>query len=318
MANTPKTKSVTPVSPFADLPVLAKMKPADMAAKLRELGETKAGEAIEEELSGEGFGVISLRSVIDRILGRRIWMGTSHRFGFLPMSEQPSKQIAIHHAGAIKADKSLRNSPLKITLNQLRVADYPGGGTHRILFDFSAKNHVAKVTEELHFNSTFRVKQGQQAAVVGYPIFLGLNVGADGVAFSCRTVNVKNDGDESFLKFLESDVARSGLQLASVAQPALAPFAKLALGITKSIAERNRNVSVQDFFMGLDFEGSTLGARLAQGDYIVVQVPDDDEANWNWDDWIYDHQVGQIVKKNAGKELIPYNYIVFGVSRYHA
>ena len=259
MANTPKTKSVTPVSPFADLPVLAKMKPADMAAKLRELGETKAGEAIEEELSGEGFGVISLRSVIDRILGRRIWMGTSHRFGFLPMSEQPSKQIAIHHAGAIKADKSLRNSPLKITLNQLRVADYPGGGTHRILFDFSAKNHVAKVTEELHFNSTFRVKQGQQAAVVGYPIFLGLNVGADGVAFSCRTVNVKNDGDESFLKFLESDVARSGTSACQRSPTRSRTFRKACIGDYQKHCGAKQKRFGAGLFHGVGLRGFDVG-----------------------------------------------------------
>src|SRR5687767_1423121 len=158
--------------------------------------------------------------------------------------------------------------------NRLRVADYPGSGTHRILFDFYARNQVPGFGEDLHFNATYRVREGERASIAGYPIFLGLNVGADGVAFRCHTVNVKNDADEAFLDFLEGDVFKSGLKLATIAQPAIAPLTGLALGLTKSIAQRNRNVSVQDFYLGLDFTGTSMGARLAVGDYIAVQIPE--------------------------------------------
>jgi hypothetical protein len=147
-----------------------------------------------------------------------------------------------------------------------------------VLFDFYAQNQVANDTEHLHFNTTFRARGGQQAAVVGYPIFVGLNVGSDGLAFKCLTVNVKNDEDEAFLKFLESDVFQAGLKLASTAQPAIAPLSGMALALTKSVAARNRNVPVQEFHLGLDFSSTPMGARLAKGAYLVVQVPESFET----------------------------------------
>jgi hypothetical protein len=61
--------------------------------------------------------------------------------GFLPASggAGPQKILGI---GEAQADSSLKNARIKIALNALRVADYPGGGTHRVLFDFYARNQV--------------------------------------------------------------------------------------------------------------------------------------------------------------------------------
>jgi hypothetical protein len=73
------------------------------------------------------------------------------------------------------------------------VAAYPGGGTHHILFDFHAQNQVPGQVEDLHFNAIYRVREGERAGMIGYPIFVGLNVGAQGVAFRCLSVNVKNE-----------------------------------------------------------------------------------------------------------------------------
>jgi hypothetical protein len=170
--------------------------------------------------------------------------------------------------------------------------------------------------EDLHFNATYRVREGEQAPIAGYPIFLGLTVAAEGVSFRCHTVNVKNDGDEATLDFLEGDVFRSGLKLATTAQPALAPLAGMALGLTKAVARRNRNVSVQDFYLGLDFAGTQMGARLAIGDYIAMQIPASLQTVWRWDDWVYDAQSGMLVSRSDAGKPVPYNYVVFGVSRY--
>ena len=136
------------------------------------------------------------------------------------------------------------------------------------------------------------------------------------MAFRCFTVNVKNDADEAFLSFLESDVARTALKLATVAQPSLAPFVKIAAGLTRCIAQRHRNAPVQDFYLGLDFGGTPMGARLAQGDYIAVQIPETVRTVWNWTDWAYDPHTGHIVAQSDPTQLIPYNYVVFGVSRH--
>lgn len=224
--------------------------------------------------------------------------------------------VEITHAGNMKADKSLKNARIKVTLDRLRVADYPGGGRHHILFDFYGQNHLKDHIEHLHFNQTYRAQEGEVAGIIGYPVFIGLNVGSGGVALKCFTVNVKNDNDEVILDFLDTEIFQTGLKLATIAQPAIAPLAGMAVGLTKMIASRNKNVAVQDFYMGLDFTNVPTGARLAQGSYITVQIPEKQQVIWDWKQWVYNPTNGRIVKKDDTGVLIPYNYIVFGVSKY--
>jgi hypothetical protein len=47
----------------------------------------------------------------------------------------------------------------------------------------------------------------------------------------------------------------------------------MALNLTKSIATRNRNVPVQDFYMDLDFSTIATRARLAEGSYLASCTP---------------------------------------------
>jgi hypothetical protein len=301
---------------FDDLPVLGKLPPEEAAAKLRELGESGAASALEsaslEKMPTRGqFGGRWYWPFQDKP-----WQHTAHAFGYLAPSPPGNDYLPIHHAGNIASDPTLKNSRIKITLDRLRVAEYPGSGTHRILFDFYAQNQVPGNVEHLHFNSTYRVREGQQAAIIGYPIFIGLNVGTEGVAFKCFTVNVKNDDDEAFLGFLESDAFKAGLKLVSTVQPAIAPLSGMAIALTKSIAGRNRNVPVQDFYMGLDFTNIPTGARLAEGAYVAVQIPETLQTVWDWSEWAYNPNNGQVINKTDPKQLIPYNYIVFSVSRY--
>ena len=296
---------------FEDLPVLGKMDPAQAADRLRELGDSESAAALETVRETETFGTRRLWPFQDRP-----WQHTSHAFGYLAPTSPGSDLLPLRHAGTVEPDPSLKNSRIKITLDRLRVAGYPGTGTHRILFDFSAQNQVPGNMEHLHFNAAYRVREGEQAAILGYPIFVGLNVGTQGVAFRCFTVNVKNDDDEALLGFLESDVFTAGLRLASTAQPAIAPLSEMALALTKSIAGRHRNVPVQEFHLGLDFSNITTGARLAPGSYIAVQIPETLERVWDWNDWVYHPGSGQVVNKDDSTQLIPYNYLVFGVSRY--
>jgi hypothetical protein len=302
--------------PFADLPVLGALPPDQAMTKLREVGEDTAAARIEERTRDwppESFrgGLADWWPFRDRA-----WQHTAYAFGFLATGGLGGAPCPIQAIGMVQSDPTLRGTRVKIALNQLRVADYPGGGVHRVLFDFYARNQVPGGSEDLHFNATYRVQEGERAAVAGYPIFIGLTVGSEGVAFHCHTVNVKNDADEAFLDLLEGDVFKAGLKLATTAQPAIAPLTDMALGLTKAVAKRNRNVSVQDFYIGLDFAGTGMGARLAQGDYIAVQIPESLRRVWRWDDWIFDPNSGLIVDQADNDKLIPYNYVVFGVSRY--
>jgi hypothetical protein len=298
---------------FDDLLVLGRLPADQAAAKLREVGEDDAAAALETAPEAEvrTFGTSKWWPFQDKP-----WQHTAHAFGYLAPAAPGSSPLEIRHAGNVPADVTLKNSRIKITLDRLRVAAYPGGGTHRVLFDFYAQNQVPGGTEHLHFNATHRVREGELAAILGFPIFVGLNVGSEGVAFKCFTVNVQNDEDEEFLGFLESDVFKAGLKLASTVQPVIAPFSAMALGLTKSIATRHRNVPVQDFYMGLDFSTVAMRARLAEGSYLAVQIPETLQTVWDWSEWIYDPANGQVVNKWEPKQLIPYNYLVYSLSRY--
>jgi hypothetical protein len=296
---------------FDDLPVLGKLPPKQAATKLREVGEDDAAAALEagQEAAAHTFGGPWWWPFQDRP-----WQHTARAFGYLAPAAPSQAPLPIRHAGNIAADPALKNGRIKITLDRLRVAAYPGGGMHRVLFDFYAQNQVPGEVEHLHFNATYRVREGEQAAILGYPIFVGLNVGSEGVAFKCFTVNVRNDQDEAFLGFLDSDVFKAGLKLASTVQPAIAPFSQMALGLTRSVATHNRNVPVQDFYLGLDFSRIPTRARLAEGSFMAVQIPEALQTVWDWDEWVFNPANGQVVNKAAPGQLVPYNYLVFSVS----
>ncbi|MEE4358347.1 MAG: hypothetical protein V2I97_17890 [Desulfococcaceae bacterium] len=299
---------------FEDIPVLGAQPPEQVAQKLRELDERELAEKLltEHHEPPPTFGKKWWRPFQDRA-----WQHTAHAFGHISPAEPGTEMLPIHHAGNIKPQENLKNARIKITLDCLRVAAYPGRGIHHILFDFYAQNQVTgKNVEHLHFNATYRAKEGERAAILGYPVFIGLNVGNEGVMFKCYTVNVKNESDEALLHFLDSDVFKAGLKLAKSAQPAIAPLSQMALGLTRSIASRNKNAAVQDFYMGLDFSAIPTRARLTEGSYIAVQIPEALETIWDWQDWVYNPARGQIVNKEDSTKLIAHNYLVFSVSRY--
>lgn len=296
-------------------PVLGKLPPEAAAQKLREVGDEETAAALET-VQPPRPGTFAVSDWFRLWPRDRTVQNTAHTFGYIAPAPPGTELLPIAHAGNIAADATLRGKRLKISLDGLRAADYPGSGIHRVLFDFSAQNQLREQTENVHFNATYRVQEGERAAIIGYPIFIGLTVGSTGVAFRCYTVNVKNDDDERMLGMLESDVFRNGLKLATTLQPAIAPLSGMAVALTKSLATRNRNVPVQDFFMGLDFSRVPTGARLAEGSYLALQIPEALALVWDWNAWGFDPTVGQIVSRRERAKLIPYNYVTFGVSRY--
>ena len=248
--------------------------------------------------------------MFDWLFGVPAWRHTAHTFGFIPAGT--SGPSTIRHVSEVQPDLSLKNTRLRISLDCLRVADYPGSGNHRVLFNFFTQNRTRTRTEDVNFNATYRIREGESAAVLNYPIFVSVAPPETGLVIRCLTVNVRNDNDESFLDLLESDSFKLGLQLAATAQPALAPLSAFAIGMTRTIADRHRNIAVQDIHLGLDFGGAPTGARLAIGSYIAVQMPGPFLRSWRWSDWSYQPESGQIV--DTERQLIPLNYLVIGVS----
>jgi hypothetical protein len=300
---------------YSEDDVLARMPRAEAADRLEAIGEAEVALALRQQPARAAVRASSL-GIFDVLSGpAKPWTHATHIFGFLPSSKSTGGDQEIFPPGEIDPDLSLKNRRINITLNRLRIAEYPGRGRRQVLFDFSAQNHLSTGVEDAHFNMTFRAGDNSLVGVINYPVFIGLHVGNQGAMFRCYTVNVQNDQDETLLASLDSEVFKKGLKLAEVAQPALAPLAELAVGLTKAVASRHKNVPVQNIQMGLDFGGTQLGARLAQGDYIAVQVPFEALRDWDWSEYKLNPRVGEIVRVDDGSP-IPYNYFAFGISAY--
>jgi hypothetical protein len=288
---------------FEDIPVAGALSDQAISDKLGERVATLATTS-QERISND-------RLAFDWLVGVPAWRHTSHGFGFIPDGASGLK--VIKHVSEVESEPSLKDARLRVSLNGLRVADYPGGGIHRVLFNFFTRNQTDTGVEDVNFNATYRIREGENAAVLNYPIFVGVAPPETGLVVRCFTVNVKNDNDERFLDILESDTFKIGLYLAGTAQPALVPLSSLAVGMTRAIAERHRNVAVQDIYLGLDFGGVATGARLAIGSYVAVQMPAEFLRSWRWSDWSYHADSGQIV--NSEGQPIPLNYFIIGVSK---
>lgn len=296
---------------------LGQQPPEVIAQKLREIGDDDAAAVYEAPEGARG---------LEGLFGPpHAYLNIQHQYGFIPrFDEGLGRYQPIVAASSAPVEMALKNQRINIRLDYLRIYEYPrpllglGSNEHTILFTFEARNQLADDSEAVAFNQTYRARSGQDVAVQGYPIFIGLGVGTEGVVLSCQTVNVGNSSDEELVEAINSDAATMGLNLLTTAQPALAPFVGVAKGLAVSLAARSRNQPVQDIRLGLDFEAGALGARLAVGSYVVAQVERADDITWS--DWAFDRQTGTIVRtelaEGEASYVLPYNAIVFRVSPY--
>ncbi|MBO9198231.1 hypothetical protein J5277_29300 [Rhizobium sp. 16-449-1b] len=238
------------------------------------------------------------------------WGYTGAKIGFIPAAGNDALCEIVNAIG-MEADDSLKDKALKISLDVFHVQNYPGTGKHRILCEFSGKNQTQKEAEAMRFALTVAANDKSFAAHIGQPIFVGVNVGKDGLSFEGRTVNVKSDTDDLMLDALGNATFRDGLSLLTTAQPVLKPFVKLAEGVVTSVLNRNKNREVFKFALGLDFSSSRTTAKLRLGSYVVVQT---DETEWNWGDFIWDPASGAVLPKSDRSKALKLNYIVFGVA----
>lgn len=277
-----------------------------IAEYLRLIGDDAAAMRFSDTgVAGQGF---------KRLLGGQDQYAYSGiLMGFIPLASK-GRVLQIQNAFELDPDTSLRGDRIKITLDKFYVANFPGTGTHSILCEFTGKNQLAEAAEEMRFAISTTANDGSSAAVSGAPIFLGVSVGQDGIAFEGRTVNVGSSDDTLLMDALGSDAFRNGLALLTSTQPALKPFVGLAGSVVKAIACRNKNRQIYAFKLGLDFAGGATSARLREGSYIVVQA-DDGIFDWSLHSWNSDSR--SVVETATGK-AIDFNYMVFGVSRFSA
>lgn len=270
----------------------------DVVAYLDRIGDHKEARHFVSDAGGQAAGLFS-----------RPWKSSGMVLGFIPHGSARNQIAGI---STVKGDRSLINQRIKITLDKVFIAKYPGLGDHEVLCEFSGKNQVTGETEELAFALRFIAGDNSSPAIAGAPIFMGLTVAPDGISFKGKTVNVKSSGDRQVLDILDTAAFKSGLTLLHTAQPALKPLTSLATATVNAIAKRAENAVVHKFELGLDFDGSATSARLKYGSYIVVQT---DEGNsWDWSDYEWNINGMGLHPKGKPSEKPHFNYMVFAVS----
>ena len=298
-----------------DFVTMGEMNNQELAQKFRELGDEDTALYYENGDNKES-------------LFKPAWRATGHQIGFLPIFASLTERYQpIIAASSLEPDTSLQGQAVNIRLTWLHAYEYPrsrfdvlAGTDHDVLFTAEAHNQASDKSEEIAFSQVYRVRGGQDAAIAGYPIFIGLNVGANGLAFSCGVISVSNEQDEKLLMAIDSPAMQAGLSLLKTVQPGLIPFANVARGLAKSLGDpkRSRNRGVQKVLLGLDFDQGATGLRLAIGSYLAVQTPD--EVQINWDEWCYDTQSGRVVSVEPNQrghhDILPYNALMFSVNKY--
>lgn len=265
-------------------------------------------------LTGLGYstGEVAVIMSSSASQGDILWKTSNHMFGFIPTGASGAVPVKVQDARGVRADLSLRGQQVKLTLDGLRVMKYPGKGQHNIAFNFHAQTQSGNELTPLDYAVGYSAREGDVVAAVGINIFVGLNVGTEGVDLKASTINVNTARDRNFFTILASTAFTQGLQLLPTAQPALRPLSQLTEAVRSELSDLNKGVPVQKFELGLDFSNVSTRIKLREGSYVVVQVPPADARQWNWSDWEFAN--GQ-VRRATDAGPVPYNYVIFSLSR---
>jgi len=300
-------------------PLIGQLPAAEAAQKLRQIGADDKAKELEQSAAKEtGRPQGGAFDWLTRLWQTPPYRHTEHSVAFMDTDPATTPgPIDIKEAGTMAADGTLTGQRITLSLIMLRTWNYPGHGTHNILLNFGARNQAPDGVEPVAFNLTARSRDQQSAPVLNYPIFVGLKVGGEGIAFEGSTVNVYSEGDKSILDVLEGDLFRDGLKLLETAQPVIKPFTGLGIGVAKAMAKRSENVRVHEFRIGLDFGTAPGSVRLRAGTYLIVQTPPPPpgEKGLDWNDWVYLASQRTIAKRANHTELLPLNFIAISVRR---
>ena len=277
--------------------------PADQIARyLDEIGDAARAQAlVEASVQGQNF----LRPGAP-------FSATGAQVGFIAPNGTDTV-VDVASAAQLVADTSLIGSQIKISFDRAFVYEYPGVGTHSILCEFVGRNQIKDETEALRMALRFRSADNAGVSTLGIPIFLGLTVGPNGIAFEGRSINVSSSADEFLLEALDGEAFKNGLALVNAVQPGLKPFIALMQGAVKNVVKRTRNTQVHHFNLGLDFSDSATSARLRLGSYVVSQT---NRTDWDWSEFVWDRSSLSLRRRDAGAAAIDFNYMVVGVSPY--
>lgn len=287
--------------PFGDLP------PDEAIIALRELGDMTCADELAAAEYYDKPDVFGGPDFLSRSFSR--FYRTIQVCGFLPA--RGSSLIAVSE---VKPDVKLRECALRITLDGLHVANYPGYGVHNVLFDFAIQRQSGSgVNPIFHYNAKFQARDGETVPVRNFPIFYGLEPSAEGLTFGFQTVNVSSRFNEGLLKFLAKDEFKEGLSLVGGLSNAVGQVSCIASTLTGWLASNSKNRKVQEFHQGLELKERQAAGGLAEGTYIVAQIPKALESEWSWDSWRFDPALGRLTSKLDGERTLDFNHLMIGI-----
>ncbi len=290
-----------------DIP-LSNMSPKQASKVLREVGESKMADQLEklaDQRQTMQFGVIDeLKGLFfDRIVG------TTNLCAYCPIGDHELIPVS-----QVQPDTSLVGSKLKVTLDGLHIAKYPGMGQHNILFDMVVQNQMPDGESKIfHYNAKFQAHNGETVPVHNFPLFYSLEPSKEGIVFGFQTINVSSEINDGLLSFLDRKEFQSGLSLASAALPILGQFSEMAVSLTKWLAGQGQNKKIQEFKQGLDVSSTGSGSGLRQGTYCIVQIPLEFEGDWNWSEWKIDPNKNRLIRKEDAATVLDFNHLMFGI-----
>ena len=296
---------------FGPTPALGDMAPADAARAIREAGDETLADELDASVGAAPQGVFGMGDgLLGGLLNRVV--RTANVCGVLPTGGNASDVIV--PVSQVEPDSALRDKRLKITLDGLHVAKYPGRGRHNLLFDFAVQSQIGgEDVDVFHYNAKFGANDGETVPVRNFPLFYGLQPSAEGIVFGFQIINVSSELDEGLLAFLDGGGFKKGLALATASVPVLSQISAMVVGLTKWLAGQSKNTKVQEFHQGLDFATGGLGGGLVQGTYVVAQIPLEHERDWDWSEWRIDPTLLRLVHRDDPEVSLDFNHLMFGV-----
>jgi len=290
---------------FGSQPVIGEMPAAAIITKLRALGDTTSADRLAAGgARADTFADFDLLGA----LGLNRIVKTTHVCGFL--AEDGDRPIV--PVTQVKPDPRLQQKKLKITLDGLHIARYPGGGRHDVLFDFAIQLQMNDGRPIYHYSANFQASNGETVPVANFPIFYGVQPSTEGITLGFQTVNIASSYNQGLLDFLHTDAFKAGLEVAKGFVPVLAQISSMTVGLAAWLAQQSENAKVQEFRQGLDFRAGRFGGGLAAGSFIFVQLPIEAQNEWSWDDWTVNPTLVRLVRRDDG-ETLDFNHLIVGV-----
>lgn len=297
---------------FSDLKI------SEAISILSEIGDTESAYELDNLIKEDPKNAdLIVAETLDSEFNK-VWKIKEHAYGFLDIDNTNGNKIPLVNALTMDADISLKGKRINIRIGNVYVERYPGlfGGEHEVLFEFSAKHSPENGNskdEDIKYTQKYTLRNKGGAGKSGLSVLKGLRVPNNGIDFYLNTIYIANKSEEKVVKFLNSGIFNSGLELISSVNPVINQIAGYATGITEYLVEEKRNKIIQEIGLGFDFAGSTEVASLKKGTYLAIQTKRND---FKWSDWYYDKDSSLFKPYDNSLERLPFNHITFAISEF--